>query len=162
MHGKNDQLLKEIQAPQHAKVVRVNRLSPGPHTSFPRVKVEFESNKVREKVLRCGRNLKVSINFRGVSVHASKSQSERQAINNFCSLFMLIRGVREQVHMNHNARVLPNRTSVTQFNQHNQVHSTKAWSNGPHRHKQLHLLICKTTQQDQANRIFFLNTTIKV
>ena len=77
VRGKVDQLFKEMQAPQHAKVVRVTRLSPGPHTSFPLVKVEFESNKVREEVLRCGRNLKVSINFCGVFVRASKSQSER-------------------------------------------------------------------------------------
>ena len=124
-------LLKEMQAPQHAKVVRVTRLSPGPHTSFPLVKVEFESNKLREEVLQCGRNLKVSINFRGAFVCASKSQSARQTINNFRSLIISIPGVKEQVHVNHNGRVLPNRTSVTQFNQHNQAHSTKAWSNGP-------------------------------
>ena len=131
--GKVEQLLREMQVPQQVKVVRVARLPPGPHTSSPLVKVQFETGKIRDEVVRCGRNLRGSTNFRGVFVRASKSQAERQTINNFRSLIMSIPGVKEQVHLNHNGRILPNRPNNTFY--HNPTYATKA---GAYNSDQMH------------------------
>ena len=49
--GKVEQLLREMQMPQQIQVMRVARLPPGPHTSSPLVKVQFETEKLEIKLL---------------------------------------------------------------------------------------------------------------
>ena len=63
--GKVEQLLREMQLPQQVKVKRVAGLPPGPHTSTSIVKEQFETERIRNEVVRCGTNLRYSTNVCG-------------------------------------------------------------------------------------------------